>query len=63
EKLKFTFRFIVLLAALPVIMFTELTRKEKVNINPKQDASEKVSDAKSNEITVDHFAFLQAVYN
>ena len=36
EKLKFTIRFIVILSALPVIMFTELTRTEKGTTEQKQ---------------------------
>lgn len=63
EKLKFTLRFIILLAALPVIMFTELTRKDKVNAEPKQNAIEKVPEVKNEEAMLNHFPFLQAVYN
>ena len=63
EKLRFTIRFIILLAALPVIMFTELTRKEKVNDQPKQNSVEKVATPKTNEIAFDHASLMQAVYN
>ena len=41
EKLKFTIRFVIILAALPVIMFTELTRNEKGASEQRQN--EKVS--------------------
>ncbi|MFI5188085.1 MAG: hypothetical protein ACHQF0_15245 [Chitinophagales bacterium] len=62
EKLKFTFRFIILLAALPVIMYTELTRNDKVNAESKQNTIEKTSAEKNEAATLNHFP-LQAVYN
>ena len=64
EKLKFTIRFFTMLLALPVIMFTELTRGNSVNAQPKQ-----VHEAKISEKSADHsepvcqFTVLQAVYN
>ena len=62
EKLKFTIRFIVILAALPVIMFTELTRTEKVTTEQKQDI-EKVSIETNQPPTLSYASFfLQAVY-
>lgn len=63
EKLRFTIRFIVMLAAIPVIMFSELTRKEKVNTEVKHDM-EKVSaetNKSSNMLSYTSY-FLQAVY-
>jgi hypothetical protein len=62
EKLRFTIRFIVILAALPVIMFTELIRTEKVPAEQKQDM-EKVS-VETNQPSMLSYAsfFLQAVY-
>jgi len=64
EKLKFTIRFFTILLALPVVMFTELTRENSVNAQPK-----KVHETKITENTVNHselvceFSLLQAVYN
>ena len=63
EKLRFTFRFIILLAALPVIMFTELTRNEKTNNEQKQNTAEKVSAVKTEAAMINHSPFMQAVYN
>ena len=62
EKLRFTIRFIILLAALPAIMFTELTRKEKVNAEPKQN-TEKVSAVRTEAAMINYSPFMQAVYN
>jgi len=61
EKLRFTIRFIAILAALPVIMFTELTRTEKGTTEQKQDI-EKVS-IETNQPSALSYAsfFLQAV--
>jgi len=62
EKLKFTIRFIVILVALPVVMFTELTRTEKVTKEQKQDM-EKVSAETNQSATLSYTSFfLQAVY-
>ena len=62
EKLKFTIRFIILLAAFPVIMFTELTRDEKSATGQKQITNEKVSE-KTNDFTILSYTsfFMQAV--
>jgi len=61
EKIKFALRFVVLLAAVPVIMFTELTRKEG-NSEPKRQAVENVV-AKADEAMLNHSPFMQAVNN
>lgn len=62
EKLKFTIRFIVILAALPVIMFTELTRTEKAPTEQKQNM-EKVSVETNQPSTLSYASFFfQAVY-
>jgi hypothetical protein len=62
EKLKFTIRFIVILVALPVVMFTELTRTEKVTKEQKHDM-EKVSVETNQPATLSYTSFfLQAVY-
>lgn len=64
EKLKFTIRFFTMLLALPVLMFTELTRGNSANAQPKQVHEKQIS-----EKTADHselvceFPMLQAVYN
>jgi hypothetical protein len=63
EKLRFTIRFIVMLAAVPVIMFSELTRKDKGNSEVTHNA-EKVSvetNTNSNMLSYTSY-FLQAVY-
>ncbi|HEV8284595.1 MAG TPA: hypothetical protein VGQ09_09800 [Chitinophagaceae bacterium] len=64
EKLKFTVRCIVLLAALPVIMFVELTRGDKVTNEQNQKTAEKIS-VKTNEVAMIGYTspFLQAVIN
>jgi len=62
EKLKFTIRFIVILAALPVVMFSELTRTEKGTTEQKQPL-EKVSLETNQPATLSYASFfLQAVY-
>jgi len=62
EKLNFTIRFIAILVALPVIMFTELTRTEKGTTEQKQ-AIEKVSVVTNQPATLSYASFfLQAVY-
>jgi len=62
EKLKFTIRFIVILVALPVVMFTELTRTEKVTKEQKHDM-EKVSAETNQSATLSYTSFfLQALY-
>lgn len=61
EKVRFTIRFIFLLAALPVIMFAELTREDKGTVEQKPTLAEKVS--KHNEVAMlnYHSPFMQAV--
>lgn len=62
EKLRFTIRFIAILAALPVIMFTELTKNEKGTPEPKHDM-EKVSVETNQPATLSYATFFsQAVY-
>jgi len=62
EKLRFTIRFIAILAALPVIMFIELTRSEKETTGQKRDV-EKVSIETNQSSTLSYASFfLQAVY-
>ena len=62
EKLKFTIRFIVILAALPVIMFTELTRTEKGTTEQKRNM-EKVSVEANQPAALSYASFfLQAGY-
>ena len=62
EKLKFTIRFIVILAALPVVMFTELIRTEKGTTEQKQN-TEKVSVETNQPATLSYASFFsQAVY-
>jgi hypothetical protein len=62
EKLSFTIRFIVILAALPVIMFIELTRSEKGTTEQKHDM-EKVSVETNQPATLSYASsFSQAVY-
>ena len=62
EKLKFTIRFIAILVALPVIMFTELTRTEKGTTEQKKDM-EKVSVETNQPSTLSYASFFsQAVY-
>ena len=61
EKLRFTIRFIAILAALPVIMFTELTRTE--NGTTEQKHIEKVSVETNQPATLSYASFFsQAVY-
>ena len=61
EKLRFTFRFVVLLATLPVIMFTELSRPEKGTTATKHNAAEKVISANTDAAMSGHSPFMQAV--
>lgn len=62
EKLKFTIRFIAILVALPVIMFTELTRSEKGTTEQKHQL-EKVSAETNQPATLSYASFFsQAVY-
>ena len=64
EKLRFTIRFITILAALPVIMFTELTRDEKGTNEQKQTKTEQVSVKTSNADMLGYTSFaMQVVYN
>ncbi|HEY0434800.1 MAG TPA: hypothetical protein VGC95_13080 [Chitinophagaceae bacterium] len=63
EKLRFAIKFVVLLAALPVIMFTELTRKDKVPSQPLHNQVEKTSVAADAQAVANHSSFLQAVNN
>ena len=61
EKLKFTIRFIAILVALPVIMFTELTRTEKGTTEQKH--MEKVSVETNQPAALSYAPFFsQAVY-
>ena len=64
EKIKFTLRCIALLAALPAIMFVELTRGDKVTNEQNQKTAEKIS-VKANEVAMIGYTspFLQAVIN
>ena len=62
EKIKFTLRFVILLAALPVIMFTELTRKDGTS-EPKRHSVENATTAKADEAMLNHPSFMQAVNN
>ena len=59
EKLGFTLRFVVLLAALPAIMFIELTRTDKTISRDKQNTQE----LKTDEAMVGQLSVMQAVYN
>jgi hypothetical protein len=62
EKLKFTIRFVAILVAFPVIMFTELTRTDKGNTGHKQEM-EKVSAETNQPATLSYASFFsQAVY-
>ena len=62
EKLKFTIRFVAILVALPVIMFTELTRTEKGTTGHKH-RTEKVSVETQQPATLSYASFFsQAVY-
>lgn len=64
EKLRFTIRFIVLLVAFPVVMFTELTREDKVTKEQKPATAEKVSEKPSDVALLSYNSpFMQAVYN
>jgi hypothetical protein len=62
EKLSFTIRFIVLLVAFPVIMYTELTRPETKVTEQRQNIAVK-SSAKNDAAMLDHFPLTQAVFN
>jgi hypothetical protein len=64
EKLKFTIKCMVILAAFPAIMYTELTRDEKANTELKQNTVER-SSAKNNNDALFSCSFfaMQAVYN
>jgi len=64
EKLKFAIRCITILAAFPVIMYTELTRDEKAGTEQKQNTVQKFS-AKDNDqaLLSSNFLSMQAVYN
>ena len=64
EKLKFTIRFFTILLALPVIMFTELTRGNSASAQPKQVQEKQISGKTANHPElVCEFPLLQAVYN
>jgi len=64
EKLRFTIRFIIILATLPVIMFTELTRDDKGTTEQKHNTVEKVAEKTSDVALLSyHSPFMQAVYN
>jgi len=61
EKLRFTIRFIIILAALPVIMFTELTRQDNGTSQQKQNTSREVSKKDDVAMVNYHSPFLQAI--
>ena len=64
EKLRFTIRFITILVAFPVIMFTELTRDEKGTNEQKQTKTEQVSVKTSAADMLGYTSFaMQVVYN
>ena len=64
EKLKFTIKFFTILLALPVIMFTELTRGTSAKPQPKQVHEKQISEKTANHSElVCEFPLLQAVYN
>jgi len=60
--MRFAFRFVILLAAVPVIMFTELTRKEKATVEHKHNV-EKVIASQTDEAMLNNSPFMQAVNN
>jgi len=62
EKLSFTIRFIILLVAFPVIMYTELTRPETKVTEQKQSTAAK-SSAQNDAAMLNHFPLTQAVFN
>jgi hypothetical protein len=53
---------VILLAAVPVIMFTELTRKEKGTVEQKHNV-EKVIASPTDEAMLNNSPFMQAVNN
>ena len=61
EKLRFTIRFIIILAALPVIMFTELTRQDTGTSEQKQHTAQEVSKKDDVAMVNYHSPFLQAI--
>jgi hypothetical protein len=61
EKLRFTIRFIIILAALPVIMFTELTRQDNATSSRKQHTAQKISNKEDVAVVSYHSPFLQAI--
>lgn len=61
--MRFAFRFVILLAAVPVIMFTELTRKEKGTVEQKHNRIEKVTTSQTDEAMLNNSPFMQAVSN
>jgi len=60
--MRFAFRFVILLAAVPVVMFTELTRKEKATVEQKHNV-EKVIASQTDEAMLNNSPFMQAVNN
>ena len=63
EKLRFTIRFITILVAFPVIMFTELTRNEKGTNEQTQNTTEQAAKkGDANMLSYTSFA-TQVVYN
>jgi hypothetical protein len=54
---------VILLAAVPVIMFTELTRKEKGTVEQKHNRVEKVIAPQTDEAMLNNSPFMQAVSN
>ena len=64
EKLRFAIRFITILVAFPVIMFTELTRDEKGTNEQKQTKTEQVSVKTGAADMLGYTSFaMQVVYN
>jgi hypothetical protein len=63
EKLRFTIRFIAILVAFPVIMYTELTRDEKGTNEQKQTKTEQVSVKTGDADMLSYTSFaMQVVY-
>jgi hypothetical protein len=61
EKLRFTIRFIITLAALPVIMFTELTRQDHEISQQKQQTAKEILKKDDVAMVNYHSPFLQAI--
>ena len=64
EKLRFAIRFISILVAFPVIMYTELTRNEKGTNEQTQNTTEQASAKKGDANMLSYTSFAtQVVYN